>query len=371
MDNSPSFSIVLETENLANADVDDLVRSLASLAAQDPPPTSANEVLLIESGDTPEKLLQQLCETHPWIRVHDAPEGTTYYQAKMLGARLATGAIVVYYDSDCIYTPDWLRLILAPFQDERVQIVAGETTTGGQGAYGTAMALTYIFPQFSQQKQLTTTTRYFLNNVAFRREFLLQNPIPTEIPLYRGNCVVHAQQLLNEGYTIWLQPNARAIHSPPNGLRHFFWRFLLIGHDYYWQKQLMEGVGDQGSGVGGRRSGVGDRGLVWGVEEIEVGEETGDVPIPDPALKGWAAKLDVFNDRLDKMRRNKPSHLLYLPFALPIAMVAAFLIYAGYLTTSVQPRYLLGKYSSALEDDDKQKGFGGQGSGSGGGGERY
>ncbi|PSB61985.1 glycosyl transferase family 2, partial [filamentous cyanobacterium CCP1] len=205
----PSFSIVLETENLANADAHGLVRSIASLAAQDPSPTYANEVLLVESGDTPAELLKQLRETYPWITVHYAPNGTTYYQAKMLGAKLATGEIIIYYDSDCLYTPDWLQTILTPFQDHTVQIVAGETTTGGRGAYGTAMALTYIFPQFSQQTQLIPTTQYFLNNVAFRREFLLQNPIPTSLPLYRGNCVVHAHQLLSQGYTIWQHPNAK------------------------------------------------------------------------------------------------------------------------------------------------------------------
>jgi hypothetical protein len=344
MDNLPSFSIVLETENLANADVDDLVRSLASLAAQNPPPTSANEVLLIESGDTPKDLLQQLCETYPWIQVHEAPPGTTYYQAKMLGAKLATGAIVVYYDSDCIYTTNWLRMMLEPFQGEQIQVVAGETTTGGQGAYGTAMALAYIFPQFSQNQKLATTTQYFLNNVAFQRTFLLQHPIPTDIPLYRGNCVVHAQHLLRKGYTIWQQPTAKVIHSPPNGLHHFFWRFLLIGHDYYWQKRLIDsGIGDQGSGIRGQASRVGR-------EAVGIEAETADVQISDPALDGWVGKLNVFGDRFTKMVQNNPLHLLYLPIALPIAMVAALLIYAGYLITSIQPKYLLKKYNSVLEN---------------------
>jgi hypothetical protein len=43
----PSFSIVLETENLANADIQGLARSLDSLAVQEPKPTAANEVWLI------------------------------------------------------------------------------------------------------------------------------------------------------------------------------------------------------------------------------------------------------------------------------------------------------------------------------------
>ena len=147
--NLPSFSIVLETENLANADLQGLVRSLACLAAQDPPPSHAEEVILIDSGDTPADLLEQLCQQYSWIQVKLAPPGTGYYESKMLGAKLATGEVVVYYDSDCLYEADWLRKMLTPFtQSEEIRAVAGETTTRGVGFYGTAMALVYIFPQY-------------------------------------------------------------------------------------------------------------------------------------------------------------------------------------------------------------------------------
>jgi glycosyltransferase involved in cell wall biosynthesis len=329
----PSFSIVLETENLANADIHGLARSLDSLAIQEPRPTTANEVWLIESGDTPPDLLQRLCERYPWIKVHHAPPETTYYQAKMLGARLATGAIVVYYDSDCLYPPDWLQTILTCFQDESIQVVAGETSTGGQGVYGTAMALAYIFPQFSQRTQPAPTNQYFLNNVAFRRTFLLQHPIPTDLPLYRGNCVIHAHQLTTQGYTIWQHPKAKVVHAPPNGLSHFFWRFLLIGHDYYWQKRLIGGERSQERGV--RREESGERSQEAQRESL----------VTDPTPTGWMGQLGVFGDRLSKMRQNHPRFLLYFPLALPIAFVAALLIYAGYLITSLRPKYLLSIYS--------------------------
>ncbi|MCY7272335.1 MAG: glycosyltransferase, partial [Phormidesmis sp. CAN_BIN44] len=240
-DEGMSFSIVLETENLANADIHGLIDAIEALAHQSLPPTAANEVLLIDSGDTPTDLLAQ-CHQYPWIKVHHAPMGTRYYKAKMLGAELATGAIVVYYDCDCVYELNWLQTMLTSFTRSDIQLVAGETTTRSIGIYGTAMALTYIFPQYSGRKNLTPVHQYFLNNVAFRREFLLQHPIPFELPLYRGHCAIHAHELRQQGYTIWSQPQARATHAPPNGLSHFFWRFLLIGHDYYWQKKLLKGT---------------------------------------------------------------------------------------------------------------------------------
>ncbi|NES98610.1 MAG: glycosyltransferase family 2 protein [Desertifilum sp. SIO1I2] len=300
----PRFSIILETENLANAEVKGLVRSLSTLAKQTLSPTLANEVILIESGDTPPDLLVQLCQTYPWIRVHDAPLGTRYYQAKMLGAKLATGDIVVYYDSDCLYEPTWLETILKSFtQNPAIQVVAGETATRGKGPYGTAMALVYIFPQFTAERSLAPTSQYFLNNVAFRREFLLQHPIPTNLPLYRGNCVIHAQQLRSLGYQIWKQPQAKATHAPPNGLSHFFWRFLLIGYDYYWQKRLSQ-----------------DSSKPHFTQN-------------DPVMSGTSGKLAVLHNRLGQMLVNKPINLLYFPFALPIVFIALMLIMAGYWIT--------------------------------------
>ncbi|MBN8564675.1 MAG: glycosyltransferase family 2 protein [Leptolyngbya sp. UWPOB_LEPTO1] len=308
-----NFSIVLETENLETADLAGLLRSLASLEAQDPPPTAANEVLLIDSGDIPETLLAQLCQQYPWIKVCPAPPGTEYYQAKMLGAELATGEIIVYYDSDCIYAPDWMRKILDPFSQPEIQVVAGETTTNGVGIYGTAMALGYIFPQYSGRTELTPGKSYFLNNVAFRRSFLLSHPIPTDLPLYRGNCAVHTHELVQSGVTIWQQPLAQVLHSPPNGLDHFFWRFLLIGHDYYWQKKLIPTATNA-----------------------------------EPTMSGIKGKLEIFIDRIRKMRDRDIRHLVFLPLSLPVVLISSFLIYIGYSITTQRPHYLLKKFNQHL-----------------------
>jgi glycosyltransferase involved in cell wall biosynthesis len=312
-DEGMSFSIVLETENLANSDIKGLMDAIAALAHQSLPPTAANEVLLIDSGDTPPDLLAQLCHQYPWINVRHAPAGTRYYKAKMLGAELATGAIVVYYDCDCIYEPNWLQTMLTSFTRSDIQLVSGETTTRSIGIYGTAMALTYIFPQYSGRENLTPVNQYFLNNVAFRREFLLQHPIPFELPLYRGHCAIHAHELRQQGYTIWSQPQARATHAPPNGLSHFFWRFLLIGHDYYWQKKLLRGTA-----------------------------------LSDPTMSGVKGKMQVFSDRVSKMFVNNPRHLIFFPLAMPIAITSAILIYVGYLITSLNPHYLLKTYDKIL-----------------------
>ncbi|MEC4803219.1 MAG: glycosyltransferase family A protein [Jaaginema sp. PMC 1079.18] len=310
---NPSFSLIVETENLINADIAGLSRSLASLVNQTLSPEKAQEVLLLDSGDTPPQLLTQLGDRYPWIKVHTVPDTASYYQAKMLGAEIATGEIVVYCDSDCLYEATWLENLLRPFsQNPDIAIVAGETMTRGVGIYGTAMVLAYIFPPFSQTTDLTPEKQYFLNNAAFRREFLLQHPIPTQLPLYRGNCAIHAANLPQN--SIWRQPQARATHAPPASLSHFFWRFLLIGHDYYWQKQI---------------------------------NREKRVTATEPS--GFGQKLQIFRERLRDAIAWDFRHLIFLPFALPIALTAALLVALGYFFTVARPKTLLNTYQNWLE----------------------
>ena len=295
-----SFSIIIETENLAQADLDEFVKSLVCLSQQQPPVETANEVILIDSGNTPAKVLQKARRHFPWLQVQTVPAHVGYYRTKMMGAERATGDIVVFYDSDCLYPRQWLSQMLEGFRDPNVQVVAGETKTGGAASvYGTAMAIVYIFPQFSGQEGLQSDERYFLNNVAFRRNFLLEHPIPGTLPLYRGNCVVHAQHLVRLGYTIWRNPQAKAIHAPPNTLKHFFWRFLLIGYDYYWLPRLSPNVSE-----------------------------------PSHNMRG---KFQIFAQRMGRLVASDFRHLLFFPLALPLIVFSALLIWIGFCITSFRP----------------------------------
>ena len=56
--NLPSFSIVYETENLSSVDLKNIYHSLASLNMQEVSLESANEFLLINSGNLPDNIIQ-------------------------------------------------------------------------------------------------------------------------------------------------------------------------------------------------------------------------------------------------------------------------------------------------------------------------
>jgi glycosyltransferase involved in cell wall biosynthesis len=314
----PSFSIVLETENLSSAEINGLSRCLDTLAVQDLSPTQANEVLIIESGDVPKDLIDRLCLDYPFLTVRRIDTGIDYYEAKMKGIALTTAEVVVLCDSDCVYEPTWLRHLLMPFaQQEGVQVVAGTTTTPLSGPYELAIALTYIFPRFSPQTTLGHATSYFCNNVAFRREFLLTYPIPARLPIYRGNCTIHAQSMQANGHTICLQPQARATHAAPNGFTHFFWRFLLLGYDTLAVARLER--------------------------QIATNAQPTFNPIRDLIVCGGISfwKMKQVLHRCYTVFAEDPRRLVQLPIALPIAIMALILFFAGLFLAYLRPNYLL------------------------------
>jgi glycosyltransferase involved in cell wall biosynthesis len=313
----PSFSIVVETENLSSAEIAGLTRCLDTIAAQDLSPMQVQEVLIVESGDVPKETIDRLCIDYPFLSVRRIDADIDYYAAKMKGVALTTGEVVVLADSDCIYEPSWLINLLTPFTQPEIQVVAGEITTPVTGAYELAIALTYIFPRFSERVNLDRTRSYLCSNVAFRREFLIDLPIPLQLPIYRGNCTIHARSILDRGYSIWHQPKARAIHAAPNGLAHFSWRFFLLGYDGLAVSRLER--------------------------QSSPTEPLSFKPLEDLTACGWISlwKVKQLLHRCNTVFAEAPRRLFDLPLALPIAIAALVLFFAGLLFAYFRPNYLL------------------------------
>lgn len=309
----PSFSIIVETENLSTADLAGLAECLDSLKHQSIAPATADNVWLINSGNVPEELLQDVRTVYPWVTIHHVEAALNYYDSKMYGVSLASGDIIIFADSDCCYSPNWLESMLTSFaQDASIQVVAGETAMAITGPYSLAMAMTYIFPPFGRKQSLHAAAGYYCNNVAFRREFLQHCPIPSKLPIYRGNCSTHAATIKKLGHTIWKQPQARATHAPPENLAHFFWRFLLMGSDDW----LM-------------------------------GRKAQKVNQFDESLTAGQLLLNRFLKALRRGRtvlREQPARLLYLPVALPIALASLGLMCIGFAIAAISPYFLLSSF---------------------------
>ena len=316
--NIPSFSLVIETANLSLADLGGLQETLASLSRQSLSLHGAADVIIADSGDVPQDVFHETLRTYPWARVMRLPEGTGYEELKMAGANSTTGDLVVFADGDCLYEAGWLEALLAPFADHSVSIVGGETSIDSSGPYGLGVALAASFPARSSSG-LYNSDRYHLNNVAFRRSVLEAVPIPSRRPCYRMSGL-HAARLLAAGFTILRQPAARALHAAPNGLSHFFWRFLLMGYDGVVVPRLIAQEAPATTRSRDRRRRTFGLVRFWAVQA--------------------AAKL------IGEIRR-KPSRVLTLPLAAPVFVGAVALQAAGALAGLIAPERLLG----AVPDD--------------------
>lgn len=305
----PSFSIIVETENLALTDIAGLEESLDSLAVQQPSPSAANEVIVIESGDVPAALRDRLTTKYPWVRFVLSEVDLSYVGAKVEGARRATGEVILYADSDCVYEPGWIKSMVTPFAAyPDLSVLAGETGIRGEGPYPLAMALTFFFDGHTGGKDLYQLPLYYFNNVAFRRRFLLENPPPVDESFYRGGIALHTSELCRNGYTIWWQPRARAHHAPPKGLATWFWRYLLMGWDNH--------------------------------------------AIRRATLDRWQTTRRIRVSKWTKLKRRlksniarRPVRALYLPLALPIAALSTTLVYIGDRISRVRPNYIRDKFA--------------------------
>ena len=311
--NLPSFSVVIETANLSMAELDGLIGTLQSMAAQSVPIQNAAEVFLVDTGDVPDDVLQQLLKDYSWVRLMRLPESVGYEELKMAGANAATGEVVVFADGDCYYEPQWLDAMLTPFVDPSVHVVGGATEIDPTGPFGLGSAVAFSFPDRRASTGPYMTDKYHLNNVAFRRRLLQSIPIPSRRRCYRMG-PLHAAILRGSGYTIWRQPSAGARHTAPNGFSHFVWRFLMFGHDGIVVPRLIA------------------------AEMRALGLPPAESQRTLNLLRRWVVQSTA---KLVKELRRRPSRIVSLPIVVPVVAAAAACQAAGALAGLVASKWLL------------------------------
>jgi len=202
-------SIVVETYTHGEGSSLDRVEQALSAATQ--MLNGTGEVLVADSSGDP-ALAAILQAKYPHARRIDGV-GLGYDEAKMKAARAAQSQFVLYLDGDCIPAPGWLEHHLATLR-------GGETATGGftrydggfLGAVESVMDFGFLLP--AGHRALAC---YAFNNSGFRRDALLEHPVP-EGPL-RCRCYAHAQRLERTGTPVRMVPEARVRHE-----RQPFWR---------------------------------------------------------------------------------------------------------------------------------------------------
>ena len=305
---TPTFSLIIETENLANGASSDLERCLSSIAAQDFGVHHADRVILVDTGQVDPATVEGIRSKYPWVHVHVAPGPLHYYEAKLAGARLVTSDVIVFADADMVYERDWLGALLKPFERADVEFVSGETRIEIRGPYTFSVATTWLFPV---QYSAPDAPSLFANNAAVRRPALLNSPFPSAGPLFRAQVVLHGTTLRRKGRTILNAP-ARGFHAPPAGLREWALRFAVAGADCV----LMSTYDVDADGRVVHHSTAGRRLVgLW---------------------RSCARKVGSAGLRTIQALWQRPSRFLFLPAALPISCAALLLFVGGGLTAVLE-----------------------------------
>ena len=220
-------SVVIEWENAKLSDLGRAERMLAQLGTQMAEAArkrdlSAELIVLYDSDAidpaVPSTAIETQIDRAAWpgpIKLVPAP-GQRYYEQKNKGAKLASGEIVIFLDSDVVPDEGWLEGLLAALDDPEVGIVGGETYHATDTLHDKLFAAFWTFPTRRPSRGLYRCKHFYANNFAVRRELFLAHPFP-DAPAYRGQCAALAKSLMRQGTAIYRQGASRVSHPPPEG----------------------------------------------------------------------------------------------------------------------------------------------------------
>jgi hypothetical protein len=247
---APQLTVVIEWENVQLSEIGRAKAMLQALAEQihelrssrqggiDGRPVTQVEILVLYNdraidGHAVRAIVTAILPSDSEefeLRIMPA-SGLHYYELKNFGAGLAKGSLVVFLDSDVIPQRNWLASLVAPFEDPDMKVVGGESFIDPVDLVGKTFALFWFFDRPSAPGRLYKRQHFWANNVAFRRDTVLQYPFPKLDGPNRGSCSELAGVLMRNGIEIYRNSSAKVSHPAPNGARHIVTRAIAEGRD--------------------------------------------------------------------------------------------------------------------------------------------
>ncbi len=243
----PRFSVVIEGYN-EDFGLGAIGRVLDGLRDQRVDPASI-EVILVGTGSVTNRWKAGPAVDLPFqnLRVVTA-DGAHYYQLKNIGARAATGQIIVLADSDAVPQPGWFDAI-----DESIR--RGADFSAGltefreeprrrlpQWLLDVAGSISWGFILGRAESGWIEPRGFLSHNVAFRRDVLLAHLFPEEHGRTCGGSILY-DRLREHGVRGVLNPRQRVAHA-----FSFVWWIRTLharfGHEVYRLRSLKSATVD-------------------------------------------------------------------------------------------------------------------------------
>jgi len=182
------------------------------------------EVIVVDSS--PEDITQDVKECFTEVKVLHLNRRTLPGLARSEGARLARGSFVFFIDSDCIASPDWLKLLWKKLQ-------AGYKAAGGGVANGTPdsyVGTAEYLLEFNEMNPMAKmgdvgalpscnlcVSKDLLESVGFFPDFM------------KGEDTILCDNIVTSGYNIYFLPDASITHRNRTGFNHFIKNQVALG----------------------------------------------------------------------------------------------------------------------------------------------
>jgi len=225
---SPKISVIVPAYNSENT----ISRCLDGLLNQT---ISKDQYEIIVVDDASKDNTSAVVQTYPDIRLITIPHGGPA-AGRNAGARAAFGDILVFTDSDCIPTPDWLRCLTLPFQDPGIVGVKGTYRTNQVEFVPRFVQLEYESKYRRMQKLpyidfIDTYSAAYMKSV-----FLDNNGFDTSFPVASVEDQEFSFRLARKGYRMVFVPSAIVFHKHDQDLQEYVHRKYNIG---FWKAYML------------------------------------------------------------------------------------------------------------------------------------
>lgn len=210
---------------------------LGSLLAQQSAPAHY-EIIVVDdaspdnTADMAETYIKQAAEKGITLQILRLEKNGGPARARNAGARIAKGDIIIFTDSDCELTPQWLGEMLAGFDDPTIDAVKGAYKTR-QKEIGARFAQIEFEERYRMLEAAETIDVVFSYSAAFRRDvFLGLNGFDETFPVADNEDTDLSWRLIDAGHKAVFRPNALLYHRHPPRLYDYYRKKISRG---YWR----------------------------------------------------------------------------------------------------------------------------------------